>query len=212
MEHEEREEIPWSSLIPQAEATVDRRWYAVALVIGIVVLGFVGLRLVGRTSSPEPFTAAPPPPEVASSTTSEAPAELIVAEASLVAPAATESHRNALVRAEWFVADFYTRDGGADAVSSIGGAVVPGLVESALSLHETAGPESFVEWARVARFDEHADGTVRAVVAYRVIRATPDGYERLPVAFVVIEVETVDGVPLVSSLPVGVPAWSAAGP
>ena len=99
-----------------------------------------------------------------------------------------------------------------DVGSSIGEAVVPGLVESALSLRDTGGTDSFVEWSRVTGLHERSNGVVRAVVAYRTIRATPDGYERLPVAFVVVEVETVDGVPLVSSLPVGVSAWSPAEP
>ena len=214
MEHEEREEIPWSSLIPQADTGIDRRWYVVALVVGMIVLGFIGVRLWGRTVEPTPVAALPPTTDLVATPTTpttQAPAELVVAESSLVASDSSDHHRSALVRAEWFIADFYTRDGGVDSAAAIEGAVVPELAESASRAYEAAAEtESFVEWSRVAAFGERSDGSVAAVVAYRAITATPDGYERRPVVFVALDVRMVDGVPLVASLPVAVTAWSAA--
>ena len=88
MEREEREEIPWSSLVSPADEGFDRKWYGLALVAAVGVLGFVGVRFVssGGPAEPPPVLSAPVTSSTVSTTT-QAPAAMVVTESSLTASA-----------------------------------------------------------------------------------------------------------------------------
>ena len=52
MDHEEREEIPWSNLVADLEQGVDRRWFIAAAVLVALVGAFFGLRIVTGPTQP----------------------------------------------------------------------------------------------------------------------------------------------------------------
>ncbi|MDJ0792526.1 MAG: hypothetical protein QNJ71_11575, partial [Acidimicrobiia bacterium] len=157
MEREEREEIPWSSLVAPADEGLDRRWYAVALVAAVGVLGFAGVRFVtggGPATEPPPALAAPVTSSTVTTTT-QAPAALVVSESSLTAPASQDRALAVVARAEWFVTDFFTQDGDGATDQSLAEAVVSELVDSLADLRAShEGPSTFVEWARTVRVTE----------------------------------------------------------
>ena len=180
MEREEREEIPWSSLVAPEDEGLDRKWYAVALVAAVGVLGFAGLRFVtdGGPGEPPPALAAPVTSSTVSTTT-QAPAAMVVSESSLTAPPSQDRALEVIARAEWFVTDFFTQDGEHATEQSLAQAVVSEVAASLADLRAShEGPSTFVEWARTVRVTEEQAGMYAAVVAYRTIVAGPDGFDR----------------------------------
>jgi hypothetical protein len=197
MDREEREEIPWSALVAEAESGVDRRWYVVATVVGVLVATVLGFRLLGGSPQPNPLVIASEDSTTSSSTAAEssvpsAPA-VIVAESELIAGGNPATNRVTELIAEMFVTDYFTNDGADETMRSVVAAVSPGLrpeVEAARSALEDA---SFVEWAKVFAIDPPDDGVTVVRVAYRAIVATADGFDRLPVAAVEVRVASGHG-------------------
>ena len=212
MDHEEREEIPWSNLVSQVEPITDRRWLLAAAVVAALVVGVVGYRAVSSQPS-DPPTAEPSIEVVdasfeSTSSTSIAPAS-VMTEAELTSDEAPDLPALHLLRAETFVTDFFTHDGSEESRRSVREAVVPELRDAV----PVDAPESatFVEWARAFDTTTSEDRSVIIRVAYRPLVASETGYQRLPVEFVSVGVRAIDGVPFVSRLPEPEEPWTPWG-
>lgn len=190
MDREEREEIPWSALVAEVEGGVDRRWYIVATVVGVLVAMVLGYRLLG--GNPQPRPTATPIGESTTSTAVHGPAasepNMVVAESDLRADGPRGMDRVTEMIAEMFVIDFFTNDGADETARSIVAAVDPGLREEAEAVRSAMDDRTFVEWAKVFAVDPPNDGVAVVRVAYRVIVATADGFDRLPLAAVELRV------------------------
>lgn len=117
--------------------------------------------------------------------------------------------RAAIVRAEWFVTDFFTADyeptGSADVRAAL-----PGAAEVPDMPQDGRGGISYVEWARTFRIAETGDGAYLVGVVFRTLAAPPDGaFIRLPVRAVEVVVDvgadgaSVADLPRPIALPVG---------
>ena len=207
MESEEFEEIPWASLVGEQRDGIDRRVYLAVGVVGVLVVALFGMRLLGGNSQPVPPEAALVEPSATSAVTVESvpvpPTSMIIAEADLRAEdpvPAPAVDLLAEVTAEWFVTDWYTRDGSPETVRSIRSALLPTLKIEAIP-HETEGePVTFVEWAKTVGSEATVDG-IDVTIAFRAIRETEDGFVRDPVRTVLVSLPYQDSAVLVSSLP-----------
>jgi hypothetical protein len=227
-QHEEVEHIPWSELMTSTGEGRRRLLYLAAGALGAVVLGIVVTRAV---SSPDPApdtvpvavvttvsqpTAVPTTfPTVATTTsttsTTTLPPPALYREADLMAFPADWGARAAVMRAEWFVTDFFTADlepGGSADVR----AALPSGVELPEMPQDGIAGLSYVEWARAFSVEEGADGIYRVGVAYRMLGAPPErGFQRLPVRAVEVMVAVSDsGGSVVVDLPA--PVALPAGP
>lgn len=210
MEHEEREEIPWSNLVAHVEEGSDRRWYIVAVAVGIVVVAFVGLRFLGTTSGGvEPADIGAPTSSTTTTVAETSPSEgaLIVAEEELTTEAEVGT-MHVVTRAEWFVADFFTVDGSDATEADLRAALGDDLTDVDLPHGDEAMPETFVEWAKAIAVRDLQPSSFEVDVAYRAITASEGGYERSAVTFVTVGVTMSDGVPLVDMLPVPTDPWT----
>jgi len=210
MEHEEREEIPWSNLVAQVDEGSDRRWYIGAIAVGLVVVAFVGLRFLSATNAGTPPTepgAQPAPSTTSSTDTAVRGASLIIAEEDLTSVTAVDTMHVA-TRAEWFVADFFTLDGSQATVADLRDALVDGLDAVDLPHDDDQAPGTFVEWAKAVAVRDLQPSSFEVDVAYRAITEVDDGYVRDPVRFVTVGVSVSGNVPVVTTLPVPIDPWN----
>lgn len=176
------ERIPWEAL----EQNHDRRW-AVYLVAGAVVLGAIGVT-IGRGVSPPPAPGADASATVSVPATAAVPTppadevvqpEVTVAatpaltttwsEADLMAVPAEDLEAGAIAIAEWFVVDYFTRDGSGE------------------------DGRSFVEWASVVEHTWRDASVLELTVAVRRLAALGDAaYQRIPVEGWTISTELTD--------------------
>lgn len=171
VEEEHFDSIPWSSLIPQ---TQNRPWlvYVAAGAIVAVVVGMLAARSVGDagpvatpvTEITSPPVTAPAPP----------PSSGLISEADLRAdlPPGIIGADAAAMRAEWFVTDYFTRDGAGGREAELAGALGRPVPDT------NAGATSYVEWARAWDTVPEGDSRYRVVVAFRSITETESGFAR----------------------------------
>lgn len=220
MDHpEDVESVPWSELLDTTDPSDERRrvaYLAVGLV-GAVVLGAVIARVWW---SPSPPTIVAPASSVAASiegsegsTTSVATLPLY-SEADLMADPPDPAARSAVVRAEWFVSDFFTADyeptGSGDVRSAL-----PGSAELPALPQDGSGGISYVEWARAFKVEEVGDGTYLVSVLFRALGAPADGsFVRLPVRAVQVHVDVLgDGAAILDlPRPIALPAGPEPAP
>jgi hypothetical protein len=204
MESEEFEEIPWASLVAKQADGIDKRIYLAVGIVGVLVVALLGMRLL--SGSPQPVAppaviAEDPPVMIVESTP---PTSMVIAEADLRAeepPTAQANDRLVEVTAEWFVIDWYTRDGSDETVRSIKASISPDLAFEAIP-HETADePVTFVEWAKTIETEVMPNGETKVTVAYRAIRETAEGFVRDPVVTVILSVVRTGSLVTVDSLP-----------
>ena len=215
-QNETVESVPWSELLDEAKPGQDVRRiaYLAAGLVGAVVLGAVIARAWWSPSAP--IVIAPGSPVAVDSIPSDdAPAAPpisaapLYSEADLMADPADPSERSAIVRAEWFVTDFFTADyeptGSADVRAAL-----PGAADLPDMPQDGRGGISYVEWARAFRVDEVGDGAYLVGVAFRTLAAPPDGaFIRLQVRAVEVMVgvgedgASVLDLPRPTALPVG---------
>jgi hypothetical protein len=207
MESEEFEQIPWSNLVAEQDDGIDRRIYLAVGAVGLLVIAVLGMRLLGAGAQPVPPQPAglelPPTSVAAAEPMPATPTSMIIAEADLRVeePAAAQAS-DILVEAtaEWFVIDWFTRDGSQETVRSIKAALSSSVVPEAIP-HETEGePVTFVEWARTIASEVTPEG-FDITVAYRAIRETEGGFVRDPVKTVVISLQRDGSAVFVSALP-----------
>lgn len=209
------EEIPWSHLVEE----LGRPRYNVALtaagvlVIGILV-GFLIARFatgstadapaveVDTTLGVAPVADAPAnatttpstlPPRVSNPTAPQP--EVAFSEADLMAVAGDQERTIASARAEWFVRDYFTIDGGDPDEQ------VTGL----LTRHGVERPDAattYVEWAHTLTIEPVAPGRYDVTVAFRVLSADGEAFVRQPARAVTVPVVVdeslagaVDGLP-----------------
>jgi hypothetical protein len=207
MESEEFEQIPWASLVAEQDQGIDRRIYLAVGVVGLLAIAVFGMRLVGGGSQPPPMEVVVAEPSTTSTARMESDVgpdtSMIIAEADLrvegQAPAETVDML-VEVTAEWFVTDWFTRDGSEETVRSVRAALAAAIEIDTIP-HETDGePVTFVEWAKTVEAEPTAEG-VDVTIAYRAIRETEMGFVRDPVKTVLLSLQY-EGVDLVvSSLP-----------
>jgi hypothetical protein len=211
MESEERELIPWSSLVAETDRGFDRRWLVAAALVGFVLVAGVVLSLRDR-GQPAPATGA-----VATTTTSSMAAiepspAMVVTEEELTART-VDVHGSDEVpvvaaRAEWFTMDWFTVDGSAETQRSLRAALADDLVASSLP-HDDPGPQTFVEWARTVHVDHIDEDAYEVIVLFRTIHASDSGFERDPVRAVSFSVSTSEGRVAVARMPTPVDVDSA---
>lgn len=208
METEEFEQIPWASLVAEQDDGVDKRLYLAVGLVGLLVIAVFGMRLVGGGAQPTPpqdAALSPQPSEpIVTPSSLTPPTSVVISEADLRAvelePLPTSDHLTE-VTAEWFVTDWFTRDGSAETVRSVRSALAPTVVVGALP-HDDVMAVTFVEWAKALESETTTEG-VEVTVAYRMIRQTDDGFVREPVATVVVELKRDGDDVTVVSLPEG---------
>lgn len=159
------ERIPWDAL----ERPQERRWI-VYLVAAAVVMGAIGVSVgrgipvgppsttVSSVTSPAPEPTSPPDVTVPLEAAPEIPTTWT--EADLMAVPAETLEDSAAVMAEWFIVDYFTRDGGTS----------------------DAGGRSFVEWAAVVDRTWVSNSVMELTVVVRRLAAEGDDtYQRIPV-------------------------------
>ncbi|MCL1593494.1 MAG: hypothetical protein M3132_03965, partial [Actinomycetia bacterium] len=137
LDTEEFEQIPWSSLMAEQPAGVDRRVYLVFGVVGAIVVLFFGSRFLGGAAQPQPQPqpTAQTPTESTAHVTTAAPSVpgpvsgVVVSEADLMAAqprdVGSEVHWRSVALAEWYVTDFFTTDGSPETQRSLDSVGVP---------------------------------------------------------------------------------------
>jgi hypothetical protein len=207
MESEEFEQIPWASLVAEQTEGIDRRIYLAAGLVGILVVAVFGMRLFGGGSQPPPIEAALAEPPSTSITAVDPrdgpPMSMIIAEADLrVEEPVSVQTPDVLVAvtAEWFVTDWFTRDGSTETIRSIREVMSPTLEVAAMPHEAEDEPVTFVEWARSVGSEMTADG-IEVTVVYRAIRETEEGFVRDPVRTVLLSLQYLDEAVVVMSLP-----------
>lgn len=210
MESEEFEQIPWASLVAEQEDGIDRRIYLAVGVVGLLVIAVFGMRLFAGGSQPPPIEAAGSEQSTASiadvAIDRIPPTSMIIAEADLRTEEPVSLQASDVlvgVTAEWFVTDWFTRDGSPETIRSIRMAVSPTLELGAMP-HESEGePVTFVEWAKTVASAPTAEG-VEVTVVFRAIRETEDGFVRDPVRRVILVLQHEEDTVVVSALPLEV--------
>ena len=228
---EQFESIPWASLVPQKKVGARRLVIVIAILIAGALVGVVSGaalrtdtgRSVTVTLAPkgsaeptdsqieEPSLTAPTSP-LASSPDVSAPAQEVTeslpapprlySEADLMAVMPEEEMRAAVMRAEWFVTDFFTVDGDVSAVSDVLGALPTG--RAALPLpHESGAGLSYVEWARAYLVEPLGPARYRVAVAFRTRTGpAPGELVRSPVRAVTVDIQVgADGATRVADYP-----------
>lgn len=207
----EVEHVPWADLMAESEPEDRRRrtMYLGAAIVGAMVLGVI----VARTwwaAPPMPTPIAPGAEVPIAATTLPAVPELpLYREADLMADPPDPAARLAMVRAEWFVTDYFTADLEPTGSAEVR-AALPASVATDLSL-DIGAAVSYVEWARAYRVEEAGDGVYRVAVAFRTLGAPPDrGFTRQPVRAVEVLIAVEGDGATVIDLPS--PAFVALGP
>jgi len=212
-EREELEHVPWADLMAEAEPEdrTRRTVYLVAGAVGSMVLGILVARAWWAPSAPSapvtPMTTVVAGAEEPVVTAATLP---LYSEADLMADPPDPLARAAIVRAEWFVTDYFTSDfepnGSADVRAALPSGPMPVFPQ------DDGEGISYVEWARAYDVEEAGDGAYRVAVAFRMLGAPPGrGFTRQPVRAVdVLVAVTEDGGTTVLDLPS--PARMPAGP
>jgi len=213
VESEEYEQIPWSRLVAESEPAIDRRLYLIGGAIAVIVCVFLAVRIFGSAAVPrQPVLIAEPDQlttevngQIAPPPTPASP--MVISEADLMAdvePTRWEINPVVTTIAEWFVTDFFTRDGSQATTNSLTQRMTSSIDEIPHATYE--GPEMFVEWASAYAYEELDVGVVVSVV-YRTIHRTPEGFVRDEAQAVAVslveEAEgwVVDGFPMDAVVP-----------
>jgi hypothetical protein len=127
----------------------------------------------------------------------------LYSEADLMAVLPDEEMRAAVMRAEWFVTDFFTVEGATSAESDVKAAMAGGLAGGPLPHGAAESAISYVEWARAYLVEPVEPGTYRVSVTFRTLSG-PGPSELLPsnVRAVAISVQVgAEGATIVLDLP-----------
>ncbi|RPI23796.1 MAG: hypothetical protein EHM57_03480 [Actinobacteria bacterium] len=211
MADEEFEHIPWSTLAVREDDRRTRLLYLAAAVAAALVLGIVAARwLAGPRHGADPAaaeeatvtTAAPMDtlPQPVATTTS------LLSEADLLAAPPGGGEQMAVMRAEWFITDYFTVDGSPRAVEDLRGAFVDGAVIPALPQEDPASGTTYVEWARAFAVAPFSPGLFTVSVAFRGIYLADGGvFRRGPVRAADVLVAVGDGRSGIAELPSPIP-------
>ena len=206
MESEELEQIPWANLVAEQTDGIDKRIYMGVGVVAILVVLIFGMRMFGGRGQPVPLPMESLPAVTAVEIT-PTPSPMVVTEADLRAdeapvPVQASSNLLAEVTAEWFVTDWFTRDGSGETVRSIRAVLSPDLQSMDLPHDEPDADVVFVEWAKTVEIETISQTTVGVTIAYRSIRQTDEGFVRNPVETVVVILDISDDSAMVTAVPI----------
>lgn len=206
MESEELEQIPWANLVAEQTDGIDKRIYMGVGVVAILVVLIFGMRMFGGSGQPVPLPMESLPAVTAVEIT-PTPSPMVVTEADLradEAPVPVQASRNLLAEAtaEWFVTDWFTRDGSGETIRSIRAVLSPDLQSMDLPHDEPDADVVFVEWAKTVEIETISQTTVGVTIAYRSIRQTDEGFVRNPVETVVVILDISDDSAMVTALPI----------
>lgn len=206
MESEELEQIPWANLVAEQTDGIDKRIYMGVGVVAILVVLIFGMRMFGGSGQPVPLPMESLPAVTAVEIT-PTPSPMVVTEADLRAdeapvPVQASSNLLAEVTAEWFVTDWFTRDGSGETVRSIRAVLSPDLQSMDLPHDEPDADVVFVEWAKTVEIETISQTTVGVTIAYRSIRQTDEGFVRNPVETVVVILDISDDSAVVTAVPI----------
>lgn len=206
MESEELEQIPWANLVAEQTDGIDKRIYMGVGVVAILVVLIFGMRMFGGSGQPVPLPMESLP-AVTAVEIIPTPSPMVVTEADLRAdeapvPVQASSNLLAEVTAEWFVTDWFTRDGSGETVRSIRSVLSPDLQSMDLPHDEPDADVVFVEWAKTVEIETISQTTVGVTIAYRSIRQTDEGFVRNPVETVVVILDISDDSAIVTALPI----------
>jgi hypothetical protein len=212
MDPEEFEQIPWSGLVAHAQPAVDPKWYAVGGVVGAIIIVLLAMRMFAGSGPPDvaPILAVDESPERSIPTVaSESPTvatEPVVTEADLMAidePVVIHDDVDVLrFVAEWFVTDYFTRDGSSETIASLEAALADVDTAAGLPHYEDDDAETFVEWAKAFAYEYPAENIADVSVAFRTVHRGDDGFIRDPVRAVVVGVSDWVTAPTVTDLPI----------
>ncbi len=210
MEPEELEQIPWANLVAEQTDGIEKRIYAGVGVVGLLVVLILAMRMFGGGGQPVPPHVESFPSVSAAATVVEVvptPSPMVVAEADLraeEAPVPVQASHDILaeVTAEWFVTDWFTRDGSGETVRSIRAVLSPDLRSMDLPHDEPDSGVVFVEWAKTIEIETISQVAVSVTVAYRSIRQTGEGFVRNPVEMVVVILDISEDSAMVTALPI----------
>lgn len=185
-EREEMERVPWAELMAETNPEDRRRrtLYTVAGLLGALVLGVMVARSWWSPGSPPPVAPATTMVEEELEPSLSLPdveGLPLYSEVDLMADPPDPAARAAVVRAEWFVTDFFTDDLEPDGSSDIRAALPTGSGQ--VEFPQDGGEAiSYVEWARAYQVEPVGDGTYRVSVVFRTLGAPPGrGFTRQPV-------------------------------
>jgi hypothetical protein len=212
VDSEEFEQIPWSGLVAQAQPSVDPRWYAVGGVVGAIVIVLLVMRMFSGSAPPDvvPVLANEPLPEQPVPAPAVEPPTVVtegaITEADLMAidePGVVREDVDVQrLVAEWFVTDYFTRDGSAETIASLEAVLADVDAAGDLPHHEDDGAETFVEWARAFAYEYAGEDLVDVSVAFRTVHRGEDGFVRDPVRAVVVGIRNWNTTPVVASVPI----------
>lgn len=239
------ESIPWSSLVPPKDAGRKRVLVMAGTVLVGVLVGLaagsvlrrdggrstvvtlppiaisvpaaVAPDIIERADDPVAISADQTPPLLNEPSSAVAPvAPRLFSEADLMAVLPEEEMRAAVMRAEWFVTDFFTVDGASSAESDVTAALATRPDEVPLPHATAADGISYVEWARAFFVEPVEPGTYRVSVAFRTLTgADAADLSRSQVRAVAVSVRVgARGATIVTNLPapLGSPASLSAEP
>ncbi len=200
MSSEQYEEIPWAQLLADDQQRRRRtRWITVAV---LTILALLAVAAIRRSAAPEPAAAMPAPASTSApssttsttgTTTSLANTGMVVSEAALRATTTSVLVDEIVkLRAETFVADYFTVDGDPAVVAELEASLAAGVDLPQLPHDDPQRPAermSFVERADAYSWYQIADDRWIVGVAFRTLYTT-DGttWTRSPVHAVAVGV------------------------
>ena len=191
--------LPPADVAPQAQ------------IVETTVTGAADTEPASSSATLAPSAAAPPPAGA------EPGFGSVLTEADLMAVVPELDVRAAVMRAEWFVTDYFTVDGDTASLAGVLEAL-PVMPRGPVFPHQgdAEAPQatgvSYVEWARATDIDPLGAGRFRVVVLYRTLAGQGDaGIVRQPVRAVAVDVEVADGATAVLDLPTPLPPPVALG-
>lgn len=204
MDSEEFEQIPWAKLVAEQSDGIDKRVYLAVGLVGVFVIALLGMKLVGGGGQPIPPQATVIAPVSTTGPVAAVPTTVgVISEADLMAEApvgSSSGDRLVEVTAEWFVTDWFTRDGSDETIRSIRAVVSPDVDLGELPHETDDGPVAFVEWAS-ATISEVTSSGIDVTVAYRAIRQVEEGFVRDPVVVVLVSLVRDGDAVTVAALP-----------
>ncbi|MGI9608990.1 MAG: hypothetical protein ACR2NL_01715 [Acidimicrobiia bacterium] len=160
--------------------------------------GQVGSAVADSASTTLPDASA----ATAASTHAEDSASSVgLTEADLMAAVPTDDVMAAVMRAEWFVSDYFTVDGDAASLAAVLEALPLMPFGPAHAHQQDSTGVSYVEWARATAAEPVGPGVFEIDVAFRTLAGDGGNVSRQPVRAVTVSVAVVDGATAVLDLP-----------
>lgn len=199
---EQFEHIPWDDLMAEMGGRRRRVAYGAVAAVAVVLILVGAARMLRPAPEAVPVPAAAPTTATTPATVEPAGEDALPSEADLLAVDPGDLIRTAEAQAEWFVLEYFTRDG-----TAVGSALESARLGNLLPEPVAGdGTRSFVDWVRAVAVERVGVDRVDVVVVFRTLEAAADGpYRRLPIRGVRVALRLGGGGIEVMDLPVPVP-------